>query len=159
MKMTPHGWTRAAWSNRLGFISGFSLAKIAKSAKVQLQMESSLRALRSWREIISCAVFKSPDRKWHCSWSAAIPLPLFNIGVISRPGAARPRAELDGVTPVPPFLWGHRPPNRLGTSPTMTGSSARGRAAPGYGKMSLLLKTPLTFKIQHSKFDICFGVV
>jgi hypothetical protein len=28
----------------------------------------------------------------------------FTIGVISRPGAARPRAELDGVTPIPPFL-------------------------------------------------------
>ena len=39
-------------------------------------------------------------------WSAAIPLPLFTIGVISRPGAARPRAEIDGVTPVPPFLLG-----------------------------------------------------
>ena len=36
-------------------------------------------------------------------WSTAIPLPFFNIGVISRPGAARPRAEIDGVTPVPPF--------------------------------------------------------
>jgi hypothetical protein len=32
-----------------------------------------------------------------------IQLPLFNLGVISRPGAARPRAELDGITPVPPF--------------------------------------------------------
>jgi hypothetical protein len=31
-------------------------------------------------------------------------LPLFNIGVISRPEAARPRAERDGVTPVPPFF-------------------------------------------------------
>jgi hypothetical protein len=31
-------------------------------------------------------------------------LPLFNIGVISRPGAARPRADRDGITPVPPGL-------------------------------------------------------
>jgi hypothetical protein len=29
---------------------------------------------------------------------------------------------------------------KLGTSPTMTGSSARGRAAPGYGKTSLLIE-------------------
>ncbi len=28
-----------------------------------------------------------------------------NIGVISGPGAARPRAEFDGVTAVPPFLF------------------------------------------------------
>jgi hypothetical protein len=30
------------------------------------------------------------------------------VGVISRPGAARPRADKDGVTPVPPFLQGRR---------------------------------------------------
>jgi hypothetical protein len=46
-------------------------------------------------------------------WSAAIPLPLFNLGVISRPGAARPRADSDGVTPVPPFLLGHRSPEPI----------------------------------------------
>jgi hypothetical protein len=67
---------------------------------------------------------------------------LFNIGVISRPGAARPRAELDGVTPVPPFLLSTGRQNQLCASPTMTASSARGRAAPGYGKTSLFLQAP-----------------
>ena len=35
------------------------------------------------------------------------------VGVISRPGAARPRADSDGVTPVPPFLWGPRHANPM----------------------------------------------
>ena len=37
---------------------------------------------------------------------------VFKAGVISRPGAARPLAEIDGVTPVPPFLLGYRPPDQ-----------------------------------------------
>jgi hypothetical protein len=53
--------------------------------------------------------FKKYQSGWDRFWSAAIPLPLFNIGVMSRPGAARPRAEIDGVIPVPPFFIGPPP--------------------------------------------------